>query len=97
VGDRGDTSDGPPDTLAIADVPLHQLDAVVEVGGPDRVDSGVDRVEDSDLVPARQQRVGDVRADEAGPSGDKDRSLHAPRLTRRAFVSAISEVMFLDL
>ena len=60
--------------------PRHVLGARVAVRGRAGVGGGVQDVEHADLVPAGEQRVDDVRADEAGAAGDEDAAhgAHAP-------------------
>ena len=52
----------------------------VEVVRPLAVGGRAERVEHADLGPAREQRVDDVGADEAGAAGDEDRPARRARL-----------------
>jgi hypothetical protein len=52
----------------VADVPDPELSFGIEIVGRLRMDLRVEGVEHADLVAGRQQRVDDVRADEAGSS-----------------------------
>ena len=56
---------------AVADVAGHELRGGVEVVGPLGVRRRMQRVEDPHLVAAGDERVGDVRPDEAGAAGDE--------------------------
>ncbi len=63
-----------PDGLVVADVADLELDGRVEVvrSLPVRVDLRIEVVEGPNLVPLREQPVGQMRADEAGTAGDQD-------------------------
>ena len=80
VADRGDAVDGAGDDVGVAHVALDELGARVEVVGPLAVRGGQQQVEHADLVAALQQRVDDVRADEAGAAGDEDGRARRARL-----------------
>ena len=56
----------------VAQVGLDQLGARVEVVRALAVRGGQQRVDDPHLLAALEQRVDDVRADEAGAAGDED-------------------------
>ena len=64
------------DRVGVAHVALDQLGARVEVVRPLAVGGRQQRVEHAHLVPGVEQRVDDVRADEAGAAGDEDRAGH---------------------
>ena len=86
VADRRDAVDRARDHVRIADVALDQLGARVEVVRPLAV-RGLEQDVSSTRTsrPAREQRVDDVRADEAGAAGDEDRAGHdAPGYSVRA-------------
>ena len=57
---------------AITHVAALQLRAGIEVVGELRMDIGRERIEHTQLMPVGQQRVDDVRADEAGATGYED-------------------------
>ncbi len=59
----------------VADGGVHQLHAgrqVARAGGADAVHLGLERVEHAHGGAAREERVHEVRADEAGAAGDED-------------------------
>ena len=72
--------DGAGDGVRVAHVALDELGARVEVVGPLAVRGLEQRVEHADLVALLQQRVDDVRADEAGAAGDEDHGAPGYRL-----------------
>ena len=74
VADRSGAGDRPRGRGGVADVALEPLGARVEVVRPLAVRGRQQAVEDAHLVPALEQRVDDVGADEAGAAGDEDRS-----------------------
>ena len=61
----------------VAHVTLDQFGAWVQVIRPLAVGGGQQRVEHADLAAPLQQRIHDVRADEAGATGDEDRAGHS--------------------
>ncbi len=63
------------DGRRVADGGAHQLDAgrqVARAGGAGAVDLGLERVEHAHGGAARQERLHEVGADEAGAPGDED-------------------------
>ena len=74
VVDGVDALERAPDGLVVADVADLELDGRVEVlrSLPVRVDLRIEVVEGPNLVPLREQPVGQMRADEAGTAGDQD-------------------------
>ena len=62
----------PFDGVGVAHVALDEVGARVEVVGPLAVRGFEQQVEDPHVVAALEQRVDDVRADEAGAAGDED-------------------------
>jgi hypothetical protein len=72
VADMGHARGRPRGDHGVAQIALQQLGGGIEVAGPLAVRGGQERVEHADLLPRLEQRVDDVRADEAGASGDQD-------------------------
>jgi hypothetical protein len=68
----GDAGDGPLRHGGIPQIALDQVRRRVEIRGPLAMRGRQERVEHADLLPGLQERVDDVRADEAGASGDQD-------------------------
>jgi len=67
VEDQLDAADRVVNTLVGTQLPLDDLEVVLEMGEVATVPSG-EVVEHSDLVAARKQRAHEVRADEPGPA-----------------------------
>ena len=86
VVDGVDALERAPDGLVVADVADLELDRRVEVVRPlpVRVDLRIEVVERPNLVPLREQPVGQVRADEAGAAGDQDRASRREASSARA-------------
>ena len=76
--DRVDAFDGAAECVGVADVADDELDLGGEVFGPLAAAVYLRRevVERAHAVPVREQLVGEVRADEAGPARDEDRLGH---------------------
>ena len=72
------------DDVRVAHVALDQLGARVEVVGPLAVRGRQQHVEHAHLVPALEQRVDDVGADEPGAAGDEDHAGHGGQAIRPA-------------
>ena len=83
VTHRGHARHRAGDGVRVAEVALDPLGAGVQVVGPLAMRVGQQHVEHADFVAAVEQRVDDVRADEAGAAGHEDRALHGAGPYRR--------------
>ena len=64
-----DARDGPGHGLRVGHVPFDELDPLAKALDV-REESAAEVVEHSDLLAARDERLGDVRPDESRPAGD---------------------------
>ena len=73
MDDGVDALEGRQDVFAARHVAEHEFGLWMQVGGlAGRVDGLLEAVEDPDVVPPIDQRVGRVRPDEAGSSRDQN-------------------------
>ncbi len=80
--------------LRVAQVALLPLRARRQVGIVAVVRRRMQGVEDADVGARREQRFGDVRADESGAAGDEDRSAHRAHRTKCGLEAARSDPVF---